>query len=260
MKTKSFLIFLLFLLLLGLLSPAVFSQQRGKPITQEAVATKNAESNPLHISVREMFNEASFLGYIIAFVLAIGLFLIFTQFLISGVDRRRSKLIYNTKLQNLNLQEISHLVEHSKGTAAGLVRSLLEVFQATGSFESLNQEITLFNRAMQDRFKTFKNWLSFLSNSAGALGLLGTVLGMYITFKGGILEHSKILNGMALALVTTLMGIVVSLILDLGSTVVNSFFSKNLGYSLQKSDEFRLALLHNSDPSEERGTTQKTEV
>lgn len=243
MKTKNIFKVVFILLLLGFTFQVALTQQEEKAEVEQAVTAQKEEGVSIRIPVRQMFHEAGALGWVISFVLALGLFLIFTQFLVLGVDRRRSKVVYNTKLQDLGIQEIDHLVKDSKGTMAGFIRSLLNAFHATGSFQSLTEEITLFNQAMQERFRASRNWLSFLSNSAGALGLLGTVLGMYVTFRGGILEHSKILNGMALALVTTLMGIVVSLILDLGSTMVNNYSNKNLDYSLQKSEEFRLALL-----------------
>ncbi len=60
----------------------------------------------------------------------------------------------------------------------------------------------------------------FISDSEGALGLLGTVWGMYTTFMGGIMQPQYIIGGMGVALVTTLYGLIASLIINLFTTEI----------------------------------------
>ncbi|MDZ7344366.1 MAG: MotA/TolQ/ExbB proton channel family protein, partial [candidate division KSB1 bacterium] len=106
------------------------------------------------------------------------------------------------------------------------------------------QEISNYLQYIQDRFDSFRSRMAFLSDSAGALGLLGTVWGMFLTFFGGNLgDAEKILNGMGVALVTTLIGLVVSLILNFSATELFSLFNRRLDLITQKSDELRLRLL-----------------
>jgi hypothetical protein len=125
-----------------------------------------------------------------------------------------------------------------------LLLSLVNLYRVSGSTQSVHQEISNFLQYITDQFDTFRGRMAFLSDSAGALGLLGTVWGMFLTFFGGNLGDSeKILNGMGVALVTTLIGLVVSLVLNFSTTELFSMFNKRLDLITQKSDELRLRLL-----------------
>ena len=78
-----------------------------------------------------------------------------------------------------------------------------------------------------------------MSDTAGALGLLGTIWGMYTTFIGGNLQPEQILSGMGIALVTTLLGLIVSIILNVFSTGVVKMFSNRLDLIEYAGDIFR---------------------
>ena len=49
----------------------------------------------------------------------------------------------------------------------------------------LHDEIANFVQFQQDRFDTFRRRVDFLSDTAGALGLLGTVWGIFTVFLPG---------------------------------------------------------------------------
>jgi hypothetical protein len=125
-----------------------------------------------------------------------------------------------------------------------LLLGLVNLYNVSGSTQAIQQEISNYLQYVQDRFDSFRGRMAFLSDSAGALGLLGTVWGMFLTFFGGNLGDSeKILNGMGVALVTTLIGLVVSLILNFSTTELFSLFNRRLDLITQKSDELRLRLM-----------------
>ncbi|PTM14701.1 MAG: hypothetical protein DA443_04385, partial [Bacteroidetes bacterium] len=76
-----------------------------------------------------------------------------------------------------------------------------------------------------------------------ALGLLGTVWGMFMVFSSGSLDKDTILAGMGVALLTTLLGLVVSITLNFFSTLIQGYFSGHLENVVQKADELRFRLL-----------------
>jgi hypothetical protein len=85
--------------------------------------------------------------------------------------------------------------------------------------------------------------MEFLSETAGALGLMGTVWGMFTVFFQGTAQQDVILRGMGIALITTLLGLVVSIILNFASTELSTFFSRRLELVSLKSDELRFRLM-----------------
>lgn len=143
----------------------------------------------------------------------------------------------------MSLEEITETIDESpQNMVRELFQMLVEIFETAGQTSSFNQEISNFVTYQQDRFLTFKTRMAFLSDSAGALGLLGTVWGMFQTFFGGNLDKQVILDGMGVALITTLMGLVVSLILNFFSTEIFTQFNKRLEVLQTKADEFRMRI------------------
>ncbi len=86
--------------------------------------------------------------------------------------------------------------------------------------------------------------VNFLSDTAGALGLLGTVWGIFATFHSGRLDGPTILQGMSVSLVTTLVGLIISSILNMGATAVFAIFNKQLNLLSSRAEQVRQALLN----------------
>jgi len=180
----------------------------------------------------------------IFFVLALGIFLIVMQVYELLMDKVHGKVLLNVNYRQMSIGEMNKLVmNHPKSFVGRLYSILLSIFHATGNTQDFHDEIANYIQTQKDRFGTFKSRLAFLSDTAGALGLLGTVWGMFVTFFGGNLDSQRILNGMGLALVTTLIGLIVSIILNFFATEVFSVFNKRLQMISGRADEFRLWLL-----------------
>ncbi len=177
-------------------------------------------------------------------VLAMGIFLIVVEVYGLFMDKMNSRTLLSTNYRQLALGDVNKLVRnHSSSVIGRLYAVMLSIFNTTGNTADFHDEIANYVQLQQDRHNTFKTRLAFLSDTAGALGLLGTVWGMFVTFFGGNLDSQRILNGMGLALVTTLVGLVVSIILNFFSTEIFSVFNKRLALISGKADEFRLWLM-----------------
>ncbi|MBN1351368.1 MotA/TolQ/ExbB proton channel family protein [candidate division KSB1 bacterium] len=177
-------------------------------------------------------------------VFAIGIALIIEKAINLFLENRRSKVLLNESLNSLTIEKMKNLLKRSpRNLISELFSTLLDIFQATGQASDFHEEIANYIKFQQDRFNTFKGRLTFLSDTAGALGLLGTVWGMFQTFFGGNLDKQLILNGMGIALITTLLGLVVSIILNFFATEIFSRFNKQLEKLQSKADEFRIRFL-----------------
>mgnify|MGYP005725968879 CR=1 FL=1 len=185
------------------------------------------------------------IGYVIMVVLALGIFLIVLKGVQLFIDKTQSKALLHTSLSRMSVGEIKEMSGHYQGSILGkTIGHLIDFHHAGGHAESIHNELVFYMDQENENFETYRNWLHFLSDSAGALGLLGTVWGVFLTFFGGNLDSEKILNGMGIALITTLLGLVVSLIINLFSTQIYGAFQKRLEMVTRKADELRLHLLH----------------
>ncbi|MBD3289664.1 hypothetical protein GF337_12735 [candidate division KSB1 bacterium] len=182
--------------------------------------------------------------WLIFLVLAFGLGSVLYKYVDFFMDNRRARSIYNLDLKSASIREIEDTVHKNPNSLIqALFNNMLYIYKNTERAEDFHYEITNFDQLQQDKFATFQGRMSFLSDTAGALGLLGTVWGMFITFSKGILDNQVILTGMGLALVTTLMGLVTSIILNFFSTQIQAAFRRKIDRMLEKSDQLRLRML-----------------
>lgn len=135
----------------------------------------------------------------------------------------------------------------AKTTVFGLFSKLHEVYKATKDTDSFNAELANYVQYLKDKFNPFLAWQAYLSDTAGALGLLGTVWGMFLTFASGSMEQSEIISGMGIALATTIIGIVVSLAINTFTTMVSNKFDAHLELIAKTANNFQLALMRMSD-------------
>lgn len=234
------------------ISAGVFAQEPQTPAAPETTQTApaatptpadSADAAKSSTDIRN-FWELSKIGgniaYVIIFVFAVGLFAIVAKTWELVADGRNARPLSKTNFADLGLANLRDKVEKSKDSnLKELLLHLFDFVDAGGRTNEIQQEIMVFNSNKQERFESYRNWLHFLSDSAGALGLLGTVWGVFSTFFGGNLDNEKILDGMGAALITTLFGLVVSLIINLGNTKLFSSFNKKLEKLTEKGDELR---------------------
>lgn len=191
-----------------------------------------------------LVQQAGPLRWPIFFVLALGLMQVFLKLYELVRDRRVSSGLLSVDLTSMSLKEVVALVSRQEESMlASLWSTMLNVFQTRPSEGMLHDEISNFVSFEQDRFAVFNRRMEFLSDTAGALGLMGTVWGMFTVFFQGTSEQEVILRGMGIALITTLLGLVVSIILNFSSTELSTFFNKRLEQVSRKSDELRFRLM-----------------
>ncbi|KAA3658390.1 MAG: hypothetical protein DWQ10_11275 [Calditrichaeota bacterium] len=183
-------------------------------------------------------------AYVILGVFVLGTIIIVFKAWAIGRDWYHSRGLLKVRFSELGLDEIESQVEEAEdSTLKQMLKHTIGYFHAGGNTLGIQQELVTFIELKNDQFESYRSWVNFLSDSAGGLGLLGTVWGIFQTFFGGELDPDKILNGMGVALITTLFGVIVSLIINLGATQTFSSFSNRMEETSDKGDELRLYLL-----------------
>lgn len=195
-------------------------------------------------SIWTLLQQAGGIRFPIYGILVIGLLLIFAKVFELLQDQKNQKRLEDVGVSQLSLEEIRNEVSTSSGFMLSFIMAkLLNVFANNQNTDYLHDEISTYNQIKQDEFATFKQRIDFLSDTAGALGLLGTVWGMFLVFSTGSSEKETILIGMGVALMSTLLGLVVSIILNFFTTLTQGFFTKHLQKVLDKADELRFRLI-----------------
>lgn len=193
----------------------------------------------------DLIGEAGGFQYPIFFVFIVGLFLIFAKVYELFTDRREAQELEDAPLADMNLKRITMTVANQRESMlAELQATMLNVFQTSKDAATLHEEIANFIQFQRERFDTFKRRVDFLSDTAGALGLLGTVWGMFTVFSSGNTSDKEVvLLGMGTALISTALGLIASIILNLSSTEVYSFFDRRIDQIEDKADELRFRLM-----------------
>jgi len=191
-----------------------------------------------------LVEQAGPLRWPIFFILAFGLVQVFLKLFELWRDHRVSSSLFRLDLTKASLDQLSLALSRSENSMlASLQSTMVNVFRTRPAEGLLHDEITNFVAFQQDQFGTFRRRMEFLSDTAGALGLMGTVWGMFTVFFQGTTEQDVILRGMGIALITTLLGLVVSIILNFSSTELSTFFDRRLERVSTKSDELRFRLM-----------------
>lgn len=202
------------------------------------------ETGPSIGNFWDLTKHAGGFRWLIFGVLVVGVFLISMKIYELILDKRRAERLESADIKKLNEEQIVKLLsQQSDNLLSRLMATLINVFHTSKNAQSLHDEIANYVQFQHDRFSTFRTRIDFLADTAGALGLLGTVWGMFIVFFSGDLDRQVILTGMGIALLTTLLGLVVSIFLNFFSTVASGIYNKRLNQVIQKSDELRFRLL-----------------
>jgi biopolymer transport protein ExbB/TolQ len=159
----------------------------------------------------------------------IGVVLIIKKIVDLYLDRRKAAEIYKLQFGSFKtVEQILGSVRQNKSMIGELMTLLLKSLHFSPDGSQFNEELAKFISSKRADFSIFQNRMVFWSDTAGALGLLGTVWGMFLTFFKGTMDQQSILSGMGVALVTTIMGLVISLVINFCSTEISSFFDNQM--------------------------------
>jgi len=162
-------------------------------------------------------------------VFFIGMIIVIKKAVDLAIDWNNARVIYHENFTRFKRKEqIENYARQHKCVASDLIRLLMQTLKVSPDAAKFTEEVEKFRDAQKQHFETFQSRMGFWSDTAGALGLLGTVWGMFRTFFRGDMDQQHILSGMGIALITTLMGLIISVILNLFATEVSGFFNKIL--------------------------------
>lgn len=197
-------------------------------------------------SVKAFIDKGKPIGHVIIVLLIIGIFFVMDQLRRHLLEKVRGGEIYKSDLSSMTPQGVDELIERNASSKVGrLLKDAAAVYRQSADMSLISSEADFYRQKEEHRFNTFEARMAFLADTAGGLGLLGTVWGIYRGFAAKSVAQSNddLLAAMGIALVTTFMGIVVSVILNWLSTEMGASFRGRIMAAMEKVEDYREMLV-----------------
>ncbi len=169
--------------------------------------------------LQEKFVQGGVFMWPILFVLVIGLAFSFAKLyslLAAGTNTKKFILAVKDKLANGGVQEAMKLCENTKGSIASVFHAGL--LRADEGIEAAEKAIMTYGAIEMSFLEKGLIWISLFISLAPMLGFTGTVMGMISAFDdiaaANQMSPAIVASGISEALLTTLFGLVVAMILQ----------------------------------------------
>ena len=197
-------------------------------------------------SVKAFIDKGKPITHVIIALLIVAIFLVVDQMRVHLLERTRAGEIGSTDLRRVSTDEFERIAETGRRSRVGrLLTDAVSTYRYSRDLSLVNAEAEFFREKEEHRFNTFESRMAFLADTAGGLGLLGTVWGIYRGFaaKAVVQSNDELLAAMGVALVTTFVGIVVSVIINWMSTETGAAVRGRIMAAMSKIEDYREILL-----------------
>ena len=185
------------------------------------VKTPTAQDAGIHQSLKRKFIEgnAGFMS-LVALALVLGLAFCIERIIylsLSEIDAKR----FVGKLEDMivtgEIEQAKALSRDTRGPVASICyQGLLRI---DDSIENIERSVTSYGSVQSANLEKGCSWITLFIAMAPSLGFLGTVIGMVMAFdqiqEAGDISPTIVASGMKVALITTIFGIIVALVLQI---------------------------------------------
>ena len=194
----------------------------------ELKAMADAEGLGFHDQLKNKFVEGDpkYMS-LVAFVLVLGLALCIERIIyltLSEINTKKLLTDIEKKVEANDVEGAKAICRDTRGPVASVCYQGLLHFDE--SAEDIERSIISYGSVQTARLERGTSWIKLCIAIAPSLGFLGTVIGMVMAFDQiqaeGDISPTIVAEGMKVALITTIFGIVVALILQVFYNFVNS--------------------------------------
>ena len=191
---------------------------------QEEAPIVEEESEGIHKALKTKFIEggADFMS-LVAIALVLGLAFCIERVIYLSLAQINTRK-FTADLADLvaagKVQEAINLAANTRGPVAQVSRKALECLNSKdqNDIATIERTINMEAEVQGSYLEENCSWITLFIAMAPSLGFLGTVIGMVMAFdqiqKAGDISPTVVAGGMKVALITTIFGIVVALILQ----------------------------------------------
>ena len=176
---------------------------------------------PFHQVLKDKFIEGG-VGWMTPILLCLifGLALVIERILylnLSTTDTKKLLAGIEDALKNGDVEKAKELCRNTRGPVASIFYQGLDRYNE--SIEDIDKAVVAYGGVQSARMESNMSWIGFFIAVAPSLGFLGTVIGMVQAFdnieKAGDISPTIVAGGMKVALITTVTGLIVAIILQL---------------------------------------------
>ena len=193
-------------------------------VTEATEATDELpEEVPMHQALKTKFIEggAGFMALVIA-CLILGLALCIERILYLGFSKTNTKKLLNkleAALKNGGVEAAADVCRNTRGPVAAIFTQALLRLADGQSLEDVEKSVVSYGGVEASKMEQNLSWISLFIAIAPSLGFLGTVIGMIQAFDAiqvaGDMSPNVVAGGMKVALITTVGGLIVAVILQI---------------------------------------------
>ena len=190
---------------------------------ENAVETVAEETVPMHQALKTKFIEgdAKFMALVVA-CLILGLALCIERILYLALAKTNTKnLLINIErtLQTGGIEAAKRLCANTRGPIASIFTQAFIRLADGQDLEEVEKAVVAYGSVEASKMEQNLSWISLFIAIAPSLGFLGTVIGMIQAFDAiqvaGDMSPNVVAGGMKVALITTVGGLIVAVILQL---------------------------------------------
>lgn len=180
----------------------------------------DTEGSGVHQFLKTKFIEgnAGFMS-LVALVLILGLAFCIERIIylsLSEIDAKRFMADVTSKIESKDLKGAKQQCQATRGPVASLCYEGLS--RVDEPIENIERSVASYGSVQANNLEKGCSWITLFIAMAPSLGFLGTVIGMIMTFDqiqtAGDISPTIVAAGMKVALITTIFGIIVALILQ----------------------------------------------
>ena len=181
------------------------------------------EEVPMHQALKTKFIEggAGFMALVIA-CLILGLALCIERILYLGFSKTNTKKLLaklEEALKNGGVAAAADVCRNTRGPVAAIFTQALLRLADGQSLEDVEKSVVSYGGVEASKMEQNLSWISLFIAIAPSLGFLGTVIGMIQAFDAiqvaGDMSPNVVAGGMKVALITTVGGLIVAVILQI---------------------------------------------
>ena len=189
------------------------------PAAEEALP----EEVPMHQALKTKFIEggAGFMALVIA-CLILGLALCIERILYLSFSKTNTKKLLakiEEALQNGGVEAATEVCRNTRGPVASIFTQAFLRLADGQSLEEVEKSVVSYGGVAASQMEQNLSWISLFIAIAPSLGFLGTVIGMIQAFDAimvaGDMSPAVVAGGMKVALITTVGGLIVAVILQI---------------------------------------------
>ena len=190
---------------------------------EEAAALEAPEEVPMHQALKTKFIEggAGFMALVIA-CLILGLALCIERILYLGFSKTNTKKLLakiENALQNGGVAAAKEICKNTRGPVASIFAQAFLRLEEGQGIEYVEKSVVSYGGVEASKMEQNLSWISLFIAIAPSLGFLGTVVGMIQAFDAimvaGDMSPAVVAGGMKVALITTVGGLIVAVILQI---------------------------------------------